>query len=74
MAMKVKGITIELSADTSGLEEALKGINKSLSQTQKDLKDVDKALKLDPTNVELIEQKQRLLAKATEEATNKLKA
>lgn len=74
MAMKVKGITIELSADTSGLEAALKGINKSLSQTQKDLRDVDKALKLDPANVELIEQKQRLLAKATEEATNKLKA
>lgn len=74
MAMKVKGITIELSADTSGLEQALKGINKSLSQTQKDLRDVDKALKLDPANVELIEQKQRLLAKATEEATNKLKA
>lgn len=74
MAMKIKGITIELSADTTGLEKALKGINKSLSDTQKDLKEVDKALKLDPKNLELIEQKQRLLAKATEETTEKLKA
>ena len=74
MAMKVKGITIELTADTTGLEKALKGINKSLSETQKDLKDVDKALKLDPKNLELIEQKQRLLSKATEETTKKLEA
>lgn len=74
MAMKVKGITIELTADTSGLEQALKGINKALSQTQKDLKDVDKALKLDPKNTELLEQKQRLLAKSVEETTKKLEA
>ena len=74
MAMKIKGITIELSADTSGLEKALKGINKSLSTTQKDLKDVNKALKLDPKNLELIEQKERLLTKAVEETTQKVEA
>ena len=74
MAMKVKGITIELSADTTGLEKALKGINKSLSDTQKDLKEVNKALNLDPKNLELVEQKQRLLTKAVDETTKKLKA
>ena len=74
MATKVKGITIELSADASGIEKALKDVNKELNSTQKQLTSVDKALKLDPTNLELIEQKERLLAKATEEAAKKLEA
>lgn len=74
MAMKIKGITIELNADASGLEKALKSINKSLSDTQKDLRAVDKALKMDPKNIELIEQKERLLAKAITETTTKLNA
>lgn len=74
MATKVKGITIELNADASGIEKALKATNKSLSETQKQLTSVNKSLKLDPKNLELIEQKQRLLAKATDETANKLKA
>lgn len=73
MATKVKGITIELKADSSGLEKALKDINKSLSTTQKDLKEVNKALKLDPKNTELLEQKQRLLADAISKTEKKLK-
>lgn len=74
MATKVKGITIELSADATGLEKALKDINKDLSSTQRQLTSVNKSLKLDPTNTELIEQKQRLLAKAVEQTTSKLEA
>ena len=74
MATKVKGITIELSADASGIEKALKDVNKELNSTQKQLTSVDKALKLDPKNLDLIEQKQRLLAKATEETKTKLEA
>ena len=74
MAMRVRGITIELSIDSSGLEKALKDINKSLTQTQKDLNDVNKALELDPKNVELVEQKQRLLAKAIDDTKKKLEA
>ena len=74
MATKVKGITIELGADASGLEKALKDVNKDLSTTQKQLTSVNKSLKLDPTNLELIEQKQRLLAQATQQTTEKLKA
>lgn len=74
MATKIKGITIELSADTSGIEKALKDVNKDLSSTQKQLNSVNKSLKLDPGNLELIEQKQRLLAKAAEETTKKLQA
>ena len=74
MATRVKGVTIELSADASGIEQALKDVNKSLKSTQFQLREVDKALQLDPGNLELIEQKQRLLAKATEETKKKLQA
>lgn len=74
MATKVKGITIELGADASGLEKALKNINQELSSTQKQLNSVNKSLKLDPSNLELIEQKQRLLATAIDQTTSKLRA
>ena len=74
MSMKIKGITIELNADTTGLEKALKEVNKSLSTTQHDLREVNKALELDPENVELVEQKSRLLSKAIEDTTKKLEA
>ena len=74
MATKVKGITIELTADTSGIETALKEVNKELSSTQKQLSSVNKSLKLNPGNVELLEQKERLLGKAVEETTKKLEA
>lgn len=71
---KVRGITIELGADTSGLSKALKGVNKEIGSTQKQLKDVEKLLKLDPHNTELMEQKQRLLAERVGETKTKLEA
>ncbi len=74
MSTKIKGITIELGADTSGLDSALKNANKTLASTQNQLNQVNKALKLDPGNTDLIEQKQRKLASAIEATTAKLKA
>jgi len=74
MSARIKGITIEFGADASGLEKALKDVNKDLASTQRQLTSVNKSLKLDPTNTELIEQKQRLLAKAIEQTTSKLDA
>jgi Phage-related minor tail protein len=71
---RVRGITIELGADTSGLSKALKGINTEIKNTSKDLKDVERLLKLDPTNVELLAQKQRLLSDRVEETKTKLDA
>ena len=71
---KVRGITIELGADTSGLSKALSGINKEIGKTQKDLKDVERLLKLDPTNTELLAQKQKLLTDRVEETKTKLDA
>lgn len=71
---KVRGITIELGADTSGLSKALKDVNKEIGQTQKDLKDVERLLKLDPGNTELLAQKQRLLNDRIGETKTKLDA
>lgn len=72
MADKIRGITIELAGDTSKLTQSLKGVNSSLTATQKQLKDVDKLLKLDPKNTELLRQKQQLLAKSVEDTGKKL--
>lgn len=69
---KVRGITIELGADTSGISQALKGVNSEIRNTTKDLKDVERLLKLDPSNTELLAQKQRLLADKVSETREKL--
>lgn len=72
MANRIKGITIEIGGDTTKLDKALSGTNKTISQTQKELKDVERLLKLDPGNTELLQQKQRLLAQAVEATADKL--
>lgn len=64
MATKIRGITIELGADASGIQKALKGIDTQLKTTQNNLKDVNRLLKLDPGNVELLTQKQKNLESA----------
>lgn len=69
---KIRGITLEIGGDTSGLSKSLKEVNGDLKDTQKQLKDVDKLLKLDPKNTELLRQKQELLAKAIEQTETKL--
>lgn len=72
MASKIKGITIEIGGDTTGLDKALRGVNSEIKGTQKELKAVEKALKLDPKNTDLLEQKQRALAKAVSATAEKL--
>lgn len=72
MAGKIRGITIELDGDTSGLTKSLQGANKEIKSTQNQLKDVEKLLKLDPTNTELLRQKQQLLGQAIAETSGKL--
>lgn len=71
---KIRGITIEIGGDTSGLQSSLKKVNDEISTTQRSLKDVEKLLKLDPTNTELLEQKQRLLNQSVGEYKEKLDA
>lgn len=73
MAGRIAGITIEIGGDTTKLQSSLKGVDKSLRQTQNALKDVNKLLKLDPGNTELLTQKQRSLKKAVDETKERLK-
>lgn len=68
----IKGITVEIGGDTTGLQKALQGVNKEIKDTQSQLKDVEKLLKLDPGNTELLSQKQKLLGDAVSETKQKL--
>lgn len=68
----MKGITIEIGGDTSKLEKALSGVDKKLYGVEQSLKDVNKLLKLDPTNTELLNQKQKLLQQSISETKNRL--
>ncbi len=71
---KIRGITIELGGDTSGLSKALSDVNGQIRRTQSQLKDVERLLKLDPKNTELLRQKQELLTKSIGETKEKLDA
>ena len=73
MANNIKGITIQIGGDTTKLDKALAGTNKQIKTTQSELKAVEKALKLDPGNTTLLEQKQRLLADGVGQTAEKLK-
>ncbi|MDC2805550.1 phage tail tape measure protein [Leuconostoc suionicum] len=73
MAGRIKGITIEINGDTKGLDKALSSVNSNANKTQSELRDVNKLLKLDPGNTELIAQKQKLLAQAITQTGDKLK-
>lgn len=72
MANRIKGITVEIGGDTTGLDKALKSVNTSIRTTQSALKDVNRLLKLDPSNTELLSQKQRLLKDAIAATKDKL--
>ena len=74
---RIQGITIEIGGDTTKLQTALKGVDKELSKTQGNLKDINKLLKLNPGNTELLTQKQKNLSesiKATEDRLKTLKS
>ncbi|MFO3714808.1 phage tail tape measure protein [Oribacterium sp. P9] len=71
-AGRIKGITVEIGGDTTKLQTALKGVNSEIKNTQAQLKDVEKLLKLDPGNTELLAQKQKLLSDAVSETKDKL--
>ena len=69
---RVKGITVKIGGDVSGLDKALQKVNKEINDTQAKLKDVKRLLRLDPGNTELLRQKQELLSKAVGETKDKL--
>lgn len=71
---RIKGITIEIGGDTTQLDKSLRTVDKSIRSTQADLRDVNKLLKFDPKNTELLSQKQELLGKAVDETATRLEA
>lgn len=70
---RIAGITIEIDGNVQPLTKALQGANKSIKDMSVSLKDVNKLLKLDPTNTELLRQKQELLKTSIKETEDKLK-
>lgn len=69
---RIKGITISIGGETTGLQNALKDVNKQSEAVTKELKDVERLLKFNPGNVEALAQKQQLLTKQIENTTEKL--
>ncbi|MCY9510594.1 phage tail tape measure protein [Paenibacillus larvae] len=77
MAETIRGINVVIGAETTGLQKALSDVNKKSRGIQSELRKVDKLLKLDPKNTELLAQKQKLLSDAvatTKEKLDRLKA
>ena len=74
MASRIKGITVEIGGDTTKLTDALRDVNNEVYNTQAQLKDVEKLLKLDPSNTELLAQKQRILNEEVQATKDKLEA
>ena len=70
----IKGITIEIGSDTKKFKSGLKDLNQSAKDLQRELTAVNKALKHDPKNTDLLRQKQELLTKSVSETKTKLEA
>jgi len=68
----IKGITFEIGGDTTKLSKALSGVDSQLKTTQSNLRDVERALKMDPGNSDLLKQKQRLLGEEIGKTKEKL--
>lgn len=72
MAETIKGINVVIGSETTGLQKALGDVNKKSRDIQSELKQVERLLKLDPSNTELLAQKQELLSNAVENTKEKL--
>lgn len=73
MAGTIKGIIVEIGGDTSGLQKALRSVNTATSSLTKELRGINSLLKLDPSNAELLSQKQEVLTENIEQTSKKLK-
>lgn len=69
---KIKGLTVQIGADTSNFNKAMEESNKKSRSLKSELSEVERLLKLDPTNVELVAQKQKILTEQVEESSKRL--
>ena len=72
-AGRIKGITIEIGGDTTKLTKALANVDNALNKTKTNLRDIEKALKLNPSSTALLKDKQQELARAISETEERLK-
>lgn len=73
MSQRIKGVTIVMDGDTKPLQAAMKDVNTTSSKLTSELNDINRLLKLDPSNTELLAQKQKALSGAVDNSTEKLK-
>lgn len=74
MAENVKGIVVEIGGDTKGLSKAISSLNSEIHGTQSELNKVNRLLKLDPTNIDLLKQKEQLLGEQIKNTENKVES
>lgn len=74
LASKVEGITVSLGLDTSPVSSGLKGLNKEINSTQKELSNVQRLLKFNPDDTTLLTQKHKLLGDQVQNSKTKLEA
>lgn len=74
MVSRIAGITVEIGGDTLKLKQSLREVETKIKQTARELRDVEKLLKLDPHNTELLTQKQSLLNTSIDETKKKLES
>lgn len=72
-ANKIKGLTVEIGGDTTKLGKALESVNKKGNDLSAELREINRQLKFDPGNADLLAQKQKVLAEAVENSAEKLK-
>ena len=72
MANNIKGLVVEIGGDTTKLGKALEDVNKKSRDLSSELGDVNRLLKMDPGNADLLAQKQKILADAVENTAKKL--
>lgn len=74
LAENVKGIVVEIGGDTKGLSKAISNLNGEIRGTQTELNKVNRLLKLDPTNIDLLKQKEQLLGDQIKKTENKVES
>lgn len=72
MANLIKGLTVEIGGDTTKLGKAIENVNKKSRDLSSELGQINRLLKMDPGNTDLLAQKQKVLAEAIENTRSKL--
>jgi len=70
---RIRGLTVEIGGDSTDLQKALRAPEKEANSLKSELKEINTALKFDPSNIELLGQKSAVLGKEIAATSEKLK-